>query len=198
MSIDNQGNITTKTFQKAMNLFLYIPRASAHPSNMTKSLIYGLLYTYQQQNTYHSDFLKNAAKLYHRLRARGHQASALNELFREAADKLEFQHHKPTYTQKSRDITEKQDNRIFFHIPYHPRDISRIRLRQIYKETLETTTPTTCNIRTYNNTDTKQPMGIKNLTIAYSRGKNLFDILCSSTLKEYDITATEILQQLRA
>ena len=106
INIDNQGNITTKTFQKAMNLFLYIPCASAHPSNMTKSLIYGLLYTYQKQNTYHSDFLKNAAKLYHRLRARGHQASALNKLFREAADKLEFQHHKPTQKQQSHYITE--------------------------------------------------------------------------------------------
>ena len=62
---------------------------------------------------------------------------------------------------------------------------------------MENDTQTTCDIRSYNNTRTKIPMNIKQLTIAYSRGKNLFDILCSSTLKEYTHTASQILQQLK-
>ena len=153
-----------------MNLFLYIPSACAHPSNMTKSLIHGLLYTYQNQNTYHSDFLQNAAKLYHRLKAREHQASILNELFREATDKLTFQHHKhkPRQTQH---ITETQDDRIFFHIPYHPRDISRIRLCKICNETMETTTPTTCTVRTYHNTNKKCQWESKSSPLHIQEGK---------------------------
>jgi len=37
------GRITTKTYQKAMNLYLYIPPHSAHPPGMIKGMVYGLL-----------------------------------------------------------------------------------------------------------------------------------------------------------
>ena len=200
LSIDNDGLVTTKTFQKDMNLFLYIPPNSAHPPGMIKSLIYGLLRTYKLQNTYHKDFLKYSSLLYHRLIARGHNQTNLNEHFRDAAIKLSTQSSSPTTTppyiiqhpcHKKRKLTTNNDDNIFFHIPYHPRDISRQQFHSIYNSTLHNTSPTTCNIRTYHN------MNIKKLTIAYSRGPNLFDILCSSTLHEYTATASEILTQLQ-
>ena len=42
--------INYSTYQKPMNLFLYIPNHSAHPTNTIQSLIYGLLQTYKRQN----------------------------------------------------------------------------------------------------------------------------------------------------
>ena len=202
ITIDPQGNISTKTFQKPMNLFLYIPNHSEHPSNMTKSLIYGLLQTYMNQNTYHQDFISNAAKLYKRLIARGHQHSTLKTLFSDAADRLSIpkatQHnhtHTNSYAYKMQ-LALKQQEQVFFHIPYHPRDISRVRLRTIYQHIMENATPKTCDIRYYKNK--KYSMRVKKLTIAYSRGKNLFDILCSSTLREHNNKVSDILHQLRA
>ena len=43
------GKCVTRTYQKSMNLFLYIPASSAHPSGLLKILIYGLLRTYWMQ-----------------------------------------------------------------------------------------------------------------------------------------------------
>jgi hypothetical protein len=43
--------ITTKTYQKLMNLFLYIPPHSAHPAGVLKSIIYGNLRRYWIQNS---------------------------------------------------------------------------------------------------------------------------------------------------
>ena len=57
ITIAPNGYITTRTFQKKMNLFLYIPSNSAHPPGLLKSLIFGLLLTYFNQNKDTNDFL---------------------------------------------------------------------------------------------------------------------------------------------
>jgi len=41
VSINTDGTLCTKTFQKPTNLHLYIPPNSAHPSGVLKSIIYG-------------------------------------------------------------------------------------------------------------------------------------------------------------
>ena len=64
------GRFTFKTFQKAMNLYLYIPSHSAHPPGLLKSLIYGLVLTYHRQNTFKADLLHYTRLLYDRLLAR--------------------------------------------------------------------------------------------------------------------------------
>ena len=75
-----------------MNLFLYIPHHSAHPTNTVKSLIYGLLQTYQRQNPNRNDFRRLANLLFNRLQVRGHQTPQLNEYFNDAL--LKLQHKK--------------------------------------------------------------------------------------------------------
>ena len=51
ISIENKM-ITTKTFQKAMNLYQYISPVSNRPVNMIKSIVYILLKIHKNQNTY--------------------------------------------------------------------------------------------------------------------------------------------------
>ncbi|EJK45389.1 hypothetical protein THAOC_35999 [Thalassiosira oceanica] len=41
ISITQDGRLTTKTYQKAMNLYQYIPPHSAHPPGMMKGIVYG-------------------------------------------------------------------------------------------------------------------------------------------------------------
>ena len=38
------GSISTKTFQKALNKYQYIPPYSSHPKRMTRGIIYGLIW----------------------------------------------------------------------------------------------------------------------------------------------------------
>ena len=80
------------TYQKQMNLFLYIPHHSAHPTNTVKSLIYGLLQTYQRQNPNMNDFRRLANLLFNCLQVRGHQSPQLKEYFNDAL--LKLQHKK--------------------------------------------------------------------------------------------------------
>ena len=98
-------------------------------------------------------------------------------------------------TQPTERMTDDSPNRLFFHIEYHNRDISRKTIHKIYHSSFEQNSPTTCDICIYNKTPTKLPMNITQLTIAYSRNKNHFDTLCSSTLHEHNTTVSHLLQE---
>ena len=67
ISINNEGNITTKTYQKEMNLYLYIPQHSAHPPGMLNSLLIGCLRRYWLQYTNIEDFKQISKQLVHQL-----------------------------------------------------------------------------------------------------------------------------------
>ena len=88
--IDKSSNqLHYKTYQKPMNLFLYIPCHSASPPGLLKSLINGLTSMYKRQNSRREDFRDNMKKLYKRLRARGYTSKQLTPLFKEVAEKLD-------------------------------------------------------------------------------------------------------------
>ncbi|KAL7544454.1 hypothetical protein ACHAWF_007836 [Thalassiosira exigua] len=78
ISIEDNA-IVTKTFQKAMNLYQYIPPTSAHPPGMMKGIIYGLLRNYFLQNTNEDDYMKIATLLFHRHVARGWAKATIKE-----------------------------------------------------------------------------------------------------------------------
>ena len=184
--IDAEGHITTKTYQKPENLFLYISPNSAHPPGLIKSLIFGILSTYHFQNTRHSDFLLMVGHFFNRLTNRGHNKENLRELFLEAMQVIEDRCNPVIDTKKITDASELalNDNRIFFHLPYHPRDISRKTIRDIYEATCENDSRT--NFRHTVNQKSCAPMQIHKLTVAYHRPKNLRDVLCPSALAESD------------
>ena len=65
------GKVITKTYQKSLNLYQYIPRTSAHPPGMMRGIIYSLMKTYRRQNTYKSDYVEMAKRLFDRHVVRG-------------------------------------------------------------------------------------------------------------------------------
>ena len=77
------------TFEKAMNLHLYLPPSSAHSHNVLKGTIYGLILRYFTQNTYRKDYTKFVVLLYKRLLARGWQRDTIYPIFVDAAMKME-------------------------------------------------------------------------------------------------------------
>ena len=163
-----------------MNLFLYIPPNSAHPPWLVKSLIFGLLQTYHRQNSKYSDFLKITTLLFQRLIDRGHLHDNLVELFSSAIESIEKNENNPFITPPP--ITSSE-NRLFLHTPYHPRDISRKQIRDLYESTCESS-ESNSNFKFLLNPKTKEHMSIDKLTVAYSRPKNLRDLLVSSTFQE--------------
>ena len=61
------GKIETKTFQKPLNLYLYIPPTSNHPPGCLKGTIFGLIGRFFASNTHRKDYIRFVALLYARL-----------------------------------------------------------------------------------------------------------------------------------
>ncbi len=155
--IDDKYHVTTKTFQKSTNLHLYIPPASAHPPGVLKNLIYGNLHRYWKQNTNVADYIEIAKQFAKHLIAHGYKKENIQNIFLKAAQKFD----KIIKKKANRD-----SNTLYLHWEYHPRDISKSKLRQLFKETLQT-----CS-------------DFNNLIICYSRTKNLRGSLMKRKLCE--------------
>ena len=133
--IDSSNRIYTRSYQKPINIYLYIPPHSAHPPSFTKSLIYSLLLTYFKQHSRHTDFLRMANLLFQKFSNKGYTHNKLSPYFIAAVEKIENNENDP-FLKISTPILPT-DNRIFFHTPYHPHDISRKEIRNTYKATCE-------------------------------------------------------------
>jgi len=151
----SESKVITKTFQKDMNLYLYIPASSAHPPSCLKGLITGEMRRYWIQNNLR-DFEEILSKFIQRLHERGHNIQNLIPILRNAAASLDS----PT-TKNGRN---NDDNTLYLHWPYHPHGIQRMKLRQLYNEHL-------AHVLDYDN-----------MVVAMSRPVNLKDLLTKAAL----------------
>jgi hypothetical protein len=139
ISIGPNRKILTKTYQKEMNLFLYIPPLSAHPEGVLKGLVFGNLRWFWTQNPDINDYITITYQFFQHLLDRGHNATHLAHLFMSATSKLDAE-SKMMQVQltMSKKITQAEPkDTLFFHLEHHPRGIPRHTIRYIYKESLE-------------------------------------------------------------
>jgi hypothetical protein len=165
--------ITTKTYQKALNLYQYIPPSSAHPITMMRGIIYGLMRNYHRQNTKVKDYNKMAKKHFQRHVARGWDPTLIKEYILSADIKIQANNATTQHTiQPTTPPTEQLSNkqRLFIHWDYHPNDITRRHLRRIYNQHCD---------RVF-----KTQLGIEQTTIAYSRPKNIKDTITKAKLHQ--------------
>ena len=114
LTLTIKGNkIVTRTYQKKMNLYLYIPPASAHPTGCIKGTIYGLIRRYYAQNTYRHDLLHFIRLLYRRLLRRGWEKALLRKLINEACSTIEKQNQPNTTPTNNPTATQKDKYRTF-------------------------------------------------------------------------------------
>jgi hypothetical protein len=85
ISVNHDYKLTTRTFQKAMNLYLYLCPSSSHPPSVMKGLIYGSVRRFWLQNSNPTDYRRVLQEFFSHLRARGHTKEKLMPLFLEAA-----------------------------------------------------------------------------------------------------------------
>ena len=174
ISIENDSFITTKTFQKAMNLYQYLSPMSNHPPGMMKCIIYSLLKTYKNQNTYLEDYLDVVVKLFNRHAARGRNKAVLKRMILENNDKLERQTLLPAYrttlpTNSALENTLERPNRLFIHMEYSRNDMPKKAVRSIVDATLS---------------NTLEDLQISQTTVAYSRPKNIKDLFSKAKLHQ--------------
>jgi len=166
ISIQNQ-KIITSTYQKEMNLYLYIPPLSAHPNSCFKGLIHGELKRYWLQNS-PSEFTKLVAKFIERLLLRGHTIKNLMPILIQAANKIDSD--KISYNGNTKNANNSS---LFIHWEYQPNGIQGRHIRAIYNDTLA------------------QYIDYDKMTLAVSRPKNLRDILTRAALTLPDNTSVQ-------
>jgi uncharacterized protein YbcV (DUF1398 family) len=155
----NETTIKTKTYQKDLNLHLYIPPNSAHPPSCLKGLISGEMRRYWLQND-PQDFENIMVKFIERLVARGHSINNLTPIIMGAAASLD-------HPNRQKRQNENQDtDTIYIHWEYHPYGVQRKDIRDIYRKTLEPF------------------LDYDKMTVAISRPKNLRDILTKAALTD--------------
>ena len=161
------GKIISRTFQKSMNLYLYIPPVSAHPTSCFKGLIVGNFLRFRKQNE-NTNFCALICNFARHLLARGHPIKAIKKHFLKAA---EITDKKQLITSQQKATAESSDaitNRsLYLHWEFHPKGIQRDTLRAIYDATLSHCNP-------FHN----------GMVIAMLRPKNLRDLITRTTLSE--------------
>jgi hypothetical protein len=137
-----------------MNLYLYIPPLSAHPSSCFKGLIFGEIRRYWTQNN-PSKFQEILLKFIRRLQDRGHSLQALTPLLTQAAVTLDSATWNPP---------SKESKDIYIHWKFYPEGIQCSDIQRVYKNTLQ------------------QHLEYDNARVAISRPKNLRDCLTKAKL----------------
>ena len=179
----NHYDIKFSTYQKPMNLYLYIPPHSAHPPGVIRSLIFSQIKKYWQQNTTTDDFVNITKAFFDRLINRGHNPTKLRHIFHQTAqhiDTKQINNILPIQT-----TTPTDTDNIYLKWRFHPTDITRKTIQTIYKSTCEQPTPQSENGFRNLPTKTGARMQISKLTIAFTRDKNIRDLLIPSRLRHF-------------
>jgi hypothetical protein len=120
--------IYTTLFEKALNLYLYIPPHSAHPPGVLSGLILGMIFRIYSLCTNPADAHMRVKTFYNCVLARGYKPTAIYSLFQKAYNKLQDKANQ-TVTVKT-DLT----NTILFHLQYHPNDPPSSVLQRAWRE----------------------------------------------------------------
>ena len=174
------GQLETRTYQKPMNLYLYLPPSSAHSPGVIKSTIFGLMSRYHAHNTHRKDYLHFVSLLFDRLLMRGWKQEDILPIFLDSALKIES---RPT-TQRAPKKDKSMDGMALMHLQYHPNDVTRQQIRRFYEDRCSELF--------------QQHMGIERLVIAYSRLHNIGEYITQAKLHEAEgLTSESILGEIK-
>jgi hypothetical protein len=169
--LDANSTIRTTLFEKALNLYLYLPPHSAHPPGVLTGLIFCMIRRVYRLTSDPADCKVYLRKFYTRLRYRGYPRQVLVPLFKAG---LENRLKPPRSSKKS---TTTPKDVLFLHVPFHPANPPSSAIQEVFRSTLlypHAATP----LPQIENLHLGRPCGLKRLIIAYHRPPNLANLLC--------------------
>lgn len=163
-------SIETKLFEKAMNLYLYLPPHSAHAPGMIRGLIAGTILRIRRLTSKLETIVPTIKKFYQRLRARGYTKQIIEPIFRES------------FLKRTPKMARSNESSLFLHLLYHPRDPPSRNIQQHFRDSMlhpprETPLPKLRN-------HLGSSFDLDRLTIAYHRHRNIGNILAPRKLNE--------------
>ena len=165
--------IQSTLYEKAQNLYLYLPPHSSHPRGPLQSLIFGNTLQIHRIWSTPQEIQKNTQAFHRRLTNHGYPNTTIMPLFQKATQNaLAYIACSPNdHTTRQCKLKDKTDNTIFLHLQYHPQDPPAHDLQHIWRQTVATPLgkaplPTMKNLY-------GAQIPIHSLTITYSRPPNL-------------------------
>ena len=175
MPITIRGDgIVTSLYDKAMNLYLYIPPRSDHPLGVLTGLVYGNILRMHLLCSEQDDINLHMKEFYTKLIVRGYQRDFLIPAFRKGITGAcaIIKHGSVRRCASDQDM----DTRVcvFFHLMYHPRKPTSKYLRIQWTQHLHHPPwePPLWRLKNKH----KIPIGINSMCVVYSRPKNLRNI----------------------
>ena len=167
------GRVETKLYEKAMNLYLYLPPHSSHPRGVFTGLIFGQVLRTRRLCTHSEDADSSIRDFMNRMLARGHKQESLAPLFIKANENAKaFLSRTPEEREYMKQQKSKNaHNQLFLHLQYHPDDPSTRDIQKLWQDLVlqpkgETPLPDMENADGV-------PVGVNKLIVAYSRPLNL-------------------------
>jgi hypothetical protein len=168
ISISPEGIVSTKTYQKPMNLYLYLLPSSAHQKNTMKGVIFGELKRYYWQCTDKKDYVEVARLFFQRLLDRGWDFEHLKRMFQDANHKVCNPPQLPPAVSGPTTSNDEKNHIILKLGRFHPHYIPSRTCQQIYEEELSTIL--------------HDEIGIERMIVCYKRAKNIGDIVSQTSL----------------
>ena len=186
----DDGSIGTRLYEKALNLYLYLPQHSCHPPGVLKSLIHGMMLRCFRLSSSADTAQADVKRLLVRLVARGYSPTLVNTLMRQAFASLNFARQALA---PSTAPTSTKASALFLHVPYHPRDPSSREIQRLFVDILarpagEPPLSALWNRHGYAFGDTR-------LIVAYSRPRNLGNYFSPRKLRPPGVDPSVSLQR---
>jgi len=180
------GRVTSTLFEKSLHLYLYLPRASAHPPGVLKGLIAGGLLRIIRLTSNPATRKRHVQQFYQRLLARGYARAHLLPIFDKYITKYSSITTTTTAAQTPAAGTptapadDKSKNTIFLHLPFHPLDPPSMEIQKLFRTHLlkERQINPYGPVPLYKLYNSKgHDLGINHLIVAYHRPKNIRNYL---------------------
>jgi hypothetical protein len=107
LSFTSMNTINSCTSQKPLNLYLYIPPTSAHPSSCFTSTIVGNILRFWRQNPNLADYRRLVTEIATHLESRGYEISDVKRAMLSAATKIETRSNTAVSNATPTNITRK-------------------------------------------------------------------------------------------
>lgn len=161
--------IHTTLYEKALNLYLYIPPHSAHPPGVLTGIVLGNVYRIQTLCSDHTDIQALLRTFYQRLRARGYKPTTLRPLFQRAISKHALQQDNSTHLISSNELQTTSSASVFFHLQFNPGDPKSHHIQTCWKRYV-LHPPYESHLSQLRN-KSGAPIDVSRLIVAYSRQK---------------------------
>ena len=173
LSLTEDGRVTTSLYEKALNLYLYLPPHSAHAGGVLSGLVYGMIYRIYRLTSEQDQCQNHINKLFCRLRARGHTRESLQPLFEKAIFRV--------LTRGGTEVEDRLSDTLFLHLHFNPGDLSSRVIQRLFR-LLIAEPPNKLPISVLEN-HKGVALGFRRLTVAYHSHRNIGSLLSPRRLR---------------